>query len=54
MNVREPTKAGGEHLQNAKRIDDYATDRQTTALMKWQENADTLAHILSYLIDNIL
>lgn len=34
MKAREPTKAGSEHLRNAKRIDGYATDRQTTALMK--------------------
>lgn len=31
-----------------------ATDRQTTALMKWQDKADTLAHILNYIDDSTL
>ena len=31
--------------------DGYGTDRQTTALIKWQDKADTLAHIINYAKD---
>lgn len=34
--------------------DGYGTERQTTALMKWQDKADTLAHILNYIDDSAL
>lgn len=35
-------------------IDGYGTDRQTTALMKWQNKASTLAHILNCIDDRTL
>jgi len=34
-------------------MDGYGTDRQTTALMKWERKVETLTDILNY-IDNTL
>lgn len=34
--------------------DGYGTERQTTALIKWQDKADALAHILNYIDDSAL
>ncbi len=42
-----------EHYKDAT-IDGYGTDRQTTALTKWEDKADVLACILRDFVDNIL
>lgn len=42
-----------EHYEDLT-IDGYGTERQTTALIKWQDKADTLAHILNYIDDSTL
>ena len=35
-------------------MDGYGTDRQTTALMNWEDKAKTLADILEYIDDSTL
>lgn len=42
-----------EHYEDLT-TDGYGTERQTTALMKWRDKADALAHILNYIDDSAL